>query len=71
MSTKKFILTEQDIPTAWYNIVADMKNKPLPMMDPKTRKPVTEESLQQIFAKELVKQEYNQALNFLNILFTR
>ena len=59
MSTKKFILTEQDIPTAWYNIVADMKNKPLPMMDPKTRKPVTEESMQQLFARELVKQELN------------
>ena len=59
MSTKKFILTEQDIPTAWYNIVADMKNKPLPMVDPRTRKPVTEESMQQLFAKELVKQELN------------
>ncbi|MBR5240458.1 MAG: TrpB-like pyridoxal phosphate-dependent enzyme [Muribaculaceae bacterium] len=59
MSTKKFILTERDIPTAWYNIVADMTNKPLPMMDPKTKQPVTEESLQQIFAKELVKQELN------------
>lgn len=59
MSTKKFILTEQDIPTAWYNIVADMKNKPLPMVDPKTRKPVTEESMQQLFAIELVKQELN------------
>ncbi|MBR5532767.1 MAG: TrpB-like pyridoxal phosphate-dependent enzyme [Bacteroidales bacterium] len=59
MSTKKFILTEQDIPTAWYNIVADMTNKPLPMMDPKTKQPVSEESLQQIFAKELVKQELN------------
>lgn len=30
MKTKKFLLQEQDIPTAWYNIVADMKNKPLP-----------------------------------------
>ncbi|MBO5720447.1 MAG: TrpB-like pyridoxal phosphate-dependent enzyme [Bacteroidales bacterium] len=59
MSTKKFILTEQDIPTAWYNIVADMTNKPLPMMDPKTKQPVSEESLHQIFAKELVKQELN------------
>ena len=32
MSTKKFILTEQDIPTAWYNIVADMTNKPIPSL---------------------------------------
>ncbi len=59
MSTKKFILTEQDIPTAWYNIVADMKNKPLPMIDPKTKLPVTAEGMEPLFAKELIKQELN------------
>ncbi|MBP3354077.1 MAG: TrpB-like pyridoxal phosphate-dependent enzyme [Bacteroidales bacterium] len=59
MSTKKFILTEQDIPTAWYNIVADMKNKPLPMIDPKTKQPVTAEGMEPLFAKELIKQELN------------
>ena len=37
MSTKKFLLQEKDIPTAWYNIVADMKNKPRPMLNPATK----------------------------------
>ena len=37
MSTKKFLLEEKDIPTAWYNIVADMKNKPLPILNPQTK----------------------------------
>ena len=39
MSTKKFLLEEKDIPTAWYNIVADMKNKPLPILNPQTKPP--------------------------------
>jgi len=34
---KKFLLQEKDIPTAWYNIAADMKNKPLPILNPKTK----------------------------------
>ena len=40
MSTKKFLLEEKDIPTAWYNIVADMKNKPLPILNPQTKQPL-------------------------------
>ena len=39
MSTKKFLLEEKDIPTAWYNIVADMKNKPLPILNPQSKQP--------------------------------
>ena len=39
MTTKKFLLQEKDIPTAWYNIVADMKNKPMPILNPKTKQP--------------------------------
>ena len=45
METKKFILTEQEIPTAWYNILAEMKNKPQPMKNPKTGEPLKEEDL--------------------------
>lgn len=37
MESKKFLLQEKDIPTAWYNIVADMENKPLPPLNPKQR----------------------------------
>ena len=38
---KKFILQENEIPTQWYNIQADMVNKPLPLLNPKTKQPVT------------------------------
>ena len=37
MESKKFLLQEKDIPTAWYNIVADMENKPLPPLNPKNK----------------------------------
>ena len=57
MRTKKFVLSEREMPTAWYNIVADMPNKPLPALDPQTKQPVTEESLCRIFGEELVRQE--------------
>lgn len=67
MDSKKFLLQEQDIPTAWYNIVADMKNKPLPMLDPKTKEPVNAETLSALFAKELVKQELNQTDRWIEI----
>ena len=57
MRTKKFVLSESEMPTAWYNIVADMPNKPMPALDPQTKEPVTEESLCRIFGEELVRQE--------------
>ena len=57
MRTKKFVLSESQMPTAWYNIVADMPNKPMPALDPQTKQPVTEESLCRIFGEELVRQE--------------
>ena len=60
MKTKKFMLAEQDMPTKWYNIVADMPNKPLPALDPVTRQPVTFESLSRVFGEELVKQELSE-----------
>ena len=57
MKTRKFILPEHRMPSAWYNIVADMPNKPLPALDPRTKKPVTAEAMNRIFGEELVKQE--------------
>lgn len=59
MSTKKFLLQESEIPKAWYNIVADMKTKPMPMLDPTTHKPLTEEDLFPLFSKEASRQEMN------------
>jgi tryptophan synthase beta chain len=55
--TKKILLSENDIPTAWYNIAADMPNKPLPPLNPATKQPLNPQDLEPIFAKELIKQE--------------
>lgn len=59
-TTKKFILHEADMPKAWYNIVADMPNKPMPILNPQTKEPMKPEEMERIFAKELVKQEFSQ-----------
>ena len=54
---KKFLLGENQMPTQWYNIVADMKNRPLPPLNPATKKPLTPQELNVIFAEELIRQE--------------
>ena len=59
MNTKKFLLEEKDIPVAWYNIVADMRNKPLPMLNPKTKEPMKAEDLYPLFSKGASQQEMN------------
>lgn len=56
---KKFILPEDEIPHYWYNIQADMVNKPLPLLHPATKQPLKAEDLYPIFAEELCKQELN------------
>lgn len=55
--TKKILLTDSQIPTNWYNIVADMKHRPQPQLNPATKKPVTMEEMSVLFAEELAKQE--------------
>jgi tryptophan synthase beta chain len=57
---KKFVLDENDIPKAWYNIVADMPEKPLPPLNPATKEILTPEDLEPVFAKELIKQELSR-----------
>jgi len=54
---RKFLLEEKDIPENWYNIVADMPNKPLPPLHPGTKEPIGPESLAPLFPMELIKQE--------------
>lgn len=54
---KKILLGEKDIPTHWYNIVADMTNKPLPPLHPGTMQPIGPEMLEPLFPMELIKQE--------------
>jgi tryptophan synthase beta chain len=65
--SKKFLLPEGDIPKAWYNIAADMKNKPRPMLHPATKQPLSAEDLYPIFAEELSRQELNQTDRFIEI----
>jgi tryptophan synthase beta chain len=57
MRNRKITLTEQEIPGHWYNILADMPNKPLPPLHPGTREPIGPEALAPLFPMELIKQE--------------
>ncbi|MEG0807345.1 MAG: TrpB-like pyridoxal phosphate-dependent enzyme, partial [Alistipes sp.] len=61
MKTKKFCLSEQQMPTQWYNIVADMPTRPLPPLHPETRQPLTPQQMSALFAEELVAQEFSTA----------
>jgi len=56
---KKFLLTEKDMPTQWYNIQAEMPNKPMPVLHPGTKEPMKAEDWYPLFAKGLVDQEVN------------
>jgi tryptophan synthase beta chain len=54
---RKIILSEQEMPKQWYNILADMPNKPLPPLHPGTKQPVGPQDLAPVFPMELIKQE--------------
>ncbi len=53
----KIYLEESQMPTAWYNLRADMKQKPAPLLNPGTGKPMTAQELSGVFCQELVRQE--------------
>ena len=55
----KIYLSEGELPRAWYNVRADMRNKPAPLLNPATREPMTAEELSRVFCDELVRQELN------------
>ena len=57
MKTRKILLSEQEIPDKWYNIIADMPNKPLPPLHPATKEPRGPEALAPLCPMELIKQE--------------
>ncbi|MEM7655000.1 MAG: TrpB-like pyridoxal phosphate-dependent enzyme [Bacteroidota bacterium] len=57
MKQRKITLSEQEIPDKWYNIIADMPNKPLPPLHPGTREPIGPDALAPLFPMELIKQE--------------
>ena len=63
----KIYLEENEMPKYWYNVKADMKKKPAPLLDPKTLKPITEDELSKVFCRELVKQELNETDRFIPI----
>ncbi len=64
---KRYFLTEEEIPTHWYNIQADMVNKPMPLINPQTKEPLKAEDLFPIFSEELSRQEFNQTDAWIEI----
>lgn len=64
---KKYILQENQLPDKWYNILADLPNKPLPPLHPGTKKPLTVDDLSQIFSKECSIQELDDQNKWIEI----
>ena len=67
MRQKRYFLSENEIPSHWYNILADMPVKPMPMLHPKTRQPVTEDDLSELFNRECSAQELNETDTWIEI----
>ena len=63
----KIYLAENEIPTQWYNVRADMKNKPAPLLNPGTGKPLSLEELSPIFCEELCRQELDNDTAYFDI----
>ena len=63
----KIYLEENEMPTQWYNVLSDMKNKPAPLLNPATLKPMTAEELGHVFCDELVKQELDDTNPYIDI----
>ncbi|MGN0335647.1 MAG: TrpB-like pyridoxal phosphate-dependent enzyme [Lachnospiraceae bacterium] len=63
----KIYLEESEMPKQWYNVRADMKNKPAPLLNPATLKPVTQEELSQVFCEELARQELDDHTAYIDI----
>ncbi|MCQ2196277.1 MAG: TrpB-like pyridoxal phosphate-dependent enzyme [Bacteroidaceae bacterium] len=63
----KIYLSEDEIPTQWYNVRADMKNKPAPLLNPGTLEPLTINDLNPIFCEELNKQELDNTTPYFDI----
>ena len=63
----KIYLSEDEMPHAWYNLRADMKNKPAPLLNPGTLQPMTAQELEGVFCSELVKQELDDQTAYFEI----
>lgn len=63
----KIYLAEDEMPKQWYNVRADMKKKPAPLLNPATGQPMTAEELGKVFCDELVKQELDNDTRYIDI----
>ena len=63
----KIYLEESEMPKYWYNVRADMKNKPAPLLNPGTLKPMTAQELSGVFCEELVQQELDNETQQIEI----
>ena len=63
----KIYLEESEMPKAWYNVRADMVNKPAPLLNPKTLQPMTEDELSEVFCRELARQELDETTAYIPI----
>ena len=63
----KIYLEESEMPKQWYNVRADMKNKPAPLLNPGTLKPMTAQELEGVFCQELIKQELDDTTAYFDI----
>lgn len=63
----KIYLEENEMPKAWYNLRADMVNKPAPLLNPETKEPMTAEELNEVFCQELVQQELDDTNAYIPI----
>ncbi|MHB8900884.1 MAG: hypothetical protein ACYC6Y_19215, partial [Thermoguttaceae bacterium] len=60
MSSKRILLSESEMPKAWYNLQADLPGRVPPPLHPATQQPITPADLEPIFAKSLIAQEVSQ-----------
>ena len=63
----KIYLEENEMPREWYNVRADMKKKPAPLLNPDTLKPMTHEELAPVFCDELIRQELDDTTAYFPI----
>jgi len=63
----KIYLDENEMPKQWYNLRADMKNKPAPLLNPATLQPITVEELSEVFCEELARQELDDTTPYIDI----
>ena len=67
----KIYISEEDMPKAWYNLRADMKVKPAPLLNAETHRPMSYEDLRPVFCDELIKQELDDTTPYIESCIPR